>query len=91
MDTTVVDDIFHTTYSYDSTHSSESMEPTFHTDSMEGACSLAVEILEAPEIDSLPSSDTSKQELIALCEQACGRSCPSAAEQDRASVFLNKK
>ena len=77
-----------TTYSYGSTFSSESMEPTFHTDSMEAACSLAVEILKAPEVASLPSSDTSKQELVALCEQACGGSCPSAAEQDRAFVFL---
>ena len=90
MDTTVVDDMSHTTYSYGSTNSREIMEPTIDTDSMEAACSLAVEILEAPEVDSLPASDTSKQELIALCEQACGGSCPSAAEQDRAFVFLIK-
>lgn len=77
-----------TTFSYTSTYSSESMDSTIHTDSMEAACLLAVEILEAPEVDSLPASDTSKQELVALCEQACGGSCPSAAEQDRAFVFL---
>ena len=51
-----------------STYSSQSMEPTIHTDSMEAACIVAVEILEAPEVDSLPASDTSKQKLIALCE-----------------------
>ena len=77
-----------TTFSYTSTYSSESMDSTIHTDSMKAACSLAVEILKAPEVDSLPASDTSKQELVALCEQACGGSCPSAAEQDRAFVFL---
>ena len=45
----------HTTYSFgNSTYSSQSMEPTFHTNSMEAARIVAVEILEAPEVDSLP-------------------------------------
>ena len=88
MDPTVAGDMSQTTYSYGSTYSSESMEPTFHTDSMEAACIIALEILKAPEVDSLPANDTSKQELVALCDQACGGSCPSAAEQDWVFVFL---
>ena len=60
---------------------------------MQEACNLAVEILEAPHVASLPASDVSKQELIETCELACGGSCPvgSAAEQDRVSLILQGK
>ena len=56
---------------------------------MPDACSLALEILEDPQIAILPSSDIVKQEAIETCELACGGSCPSAAEQERALCQFN--
>ena len=57
----------------------------------DAACNLALEILEAPLIANLPSSDVVKQEAIETCELACGGSCPSAAEQDRVYLILPEK
>ena len=51
---------------------------------MDDPCKFAVDALKIPEVASLPASDASKQLLVDACELACGGSCPSAAEQDRA-------
>ena len=53
------------------------------------ACNLAVETLKSPEVASLAASDASKQQLVEACELACGGSCPSAAEQDRAICLFS--
>ena len=57
----------------------------------DAACNLALEILEAPQVAILPSSDVVKQEAIETCELACGGSCPSAAEQERVYLILPEK
>ena len=57
----------------------------------DAACNLALEILEAPQIAILPSTDVVKQEAIETCELACGGPCPSAAEQDRVYLILPEK
>ena len=51
---------------------------------MKASCDLAVDALKTPEIAALDASDANKQSLVDACELACGGSCPSAAEQDRA-------
>ena len=57
----------------------------------DAACNLALEILEAPQVAILPSSDVVKKEAIETCELACGGSCPSAAEQERVYLILPEK
>ena len=57
----------------------------------DAACNLALEILEAPQVAILPSSDVVKQEAIETCELACGGSCSSAAEQERVYLILPEK
>ena len=56
---------------------------------MDSLCKVAVDALKVPEVAALAASDATKQSLVDACELACGGSCPSAAEQDRAICLFS--
>ena len=56
---------------------------------MDSLCKVAVDALKVPEVAALAASDATMQSLVDACELACGGSCPSAAEQDRAICLFS--